>query len=57
MDFSRALAALDGDRVVTLDHIRRIAGPALRHRLRRDPLDEAVAGTRVERALAEVLPA
>jgi magnesium chelatase subunit I len=57
MRTARALAALDGDRVVTLDHIRRIAGPALRHRLRRDPLDEAVAGTRVERALAEALPA
>jgi magnesium chelatase subunit I len=57
MRTARALAALDGDRVVTLDHVRRIASPALRHRLRRDPLDEAVAGTRVDRALAEVLPA
>ena len=57
MRTARALAALDGDCVVTLDHIRRIASPALRHRLRRDPLDEAVAGTRVDRALAEVLPA
>ena len=37
--------------------LRASPGPALRHRLRRDPLDEAVAGTRVERALAEVLPA
>ncbi len=57
MRTARALAALEGDRVVTLAHLRRIAAPALRHRLRRDPLDEAVAGTRVERALAEVLPA
>lgn len=57
MRAARALAALDGERAVKLDHVRRIAGPALRHRLRRDPLDEAVAGTRVERALAEVLPA
>jgi magnesium chelatase subunit I len=56
MRAARALAALDGAREVTLDHLRRIASPALRHRLRRDPLDESVAATRVERALAEVLP-
>jgi magnesium chelatase subunit I len=57
MRAARALAALDGEREVTLAHLRRIASPALRHRLRRDPLDESVAATRVERALAEVLPA
>jgi Mg-chelatase subunit ChlI len=56
MRTARALAALEGDAEVTVAHLRRIAAPALRHRLRRDPLDEAVAGTRVERALAEVLP-
>jgi len=56
MRTARALAALDGEADVTLAHLRRIAAPALRHRLRRDPLDESVAGTRVERALAEVLP-
>jgi magnesium chelatase subunit I len=56
MRTARALAALEGDVEVTVAHLRRIAAPALRHRLRRDPLDEAVAGTRVERALAEVLP-
>ncbi|WP_270933237.1 magnesium chelatase ATPase subunit I [Falsiroseomonas oryzae] len=56
MRTARALAALEGDREVTVAHLRRVAAPALRHRLRRDPLDEAVAGTRVERALAEVLP-
>jgi magnesium chelatase subunit I len=53
---ARALAAFDGERSVGIAHLRRIAAPALRHRLRRDPLDESVAGTRVERALAEVLP-
>jgi len=26
----------------------------LRHRLRRDPLDDSLAGTRVERAVAEI---
>jgi magnesium chelatase subunit I len=55
MRTARALAALQGDEAVTVAHLRRIALPALRHRLRRDPLDEAVAGTRVERAMAEVL--
>jgi len=51
---ARALAALDGDAAVGEDHLRRVAPPALRHRLRRDPLDEAGSGVRVERALAEV---
>jgi len=53
---ARALAALDGDAEAGVPHLRCVAAPALRHRLRRDPLDESVAGTRVERALAEVLP-
>ena len=51
---ARALAALEGDKAISLAHLRRIAAPALRHRLRRNPLDEAVATTRVERALVEV---
>jgi magnesium chelatase subunit I len=46
---ARAVAALEGDSAVTDAHLRRIAAPALRHRLRRNPLDEAVATTRVER--------
>ena len=50
---ARALAALDGEREVTLAQLRRVAPPALRHRLRRNPLDEAVATTRVERAILE----
>jgi magnesium chelatase subunit I len=54
---ARALAALQGDVVVEDTHIRRVAPSALRHRLRRNPLDEAVAGTRVERALGELFDA
>jgi magnesium chelatase subunit I len=38
-------------------HIRTVARPALRHRLRRDPLDDTDAGVRVERVLAEVFGA
>jgi magnesium chelatase subunit I len=51
---ARALAAIDGDPVVELGHMRRLAPAALGHRLRRDPLDDVGAGVRVERALSEV---
>ena len=53
MRAARALAALDGDAVVDDRHLRRMATAALRHRLRRDPLDEAGSDVRVERMLAE----
>lgn len=54
---ARALAALDGAEMTAADHLQRVALPALRHRLRRNPLDEAGAGPRVERALADVFGA
>jgi magnesium chelatase subunit I len=54
MRAARALAALDGAKTVTDDHLRRIAPPALRHRLRRNPLDDAGSTVRVDRAIAEV---
>ncbi|MFK7885459.1 MAG: magnesium chelatase ATPase subunit I [Gammaproteobacteria bacterium] len=54
---SRALAAYDGDKAVTGEHIRRIAYPALRHRLRRNPLDESGTDVRIDRALDEVFAA
>ncbi|MCU0231852.1 MAG: magnesium chelatase ATPase subunit I [Acidobacteria bacterium] len=57
MRAARALAALEGARDVTPAHVRAVAPGALRHRLRRDPLDEAGSGARVERVLAEVIPA
>jgi magnesium chelatase subunit I len=56
MRAARAYAALEGDRQVTLDHLRSIAPMALGHRLRRNPLDESSAGVRVERILGELLP-
>lgn len=52
---ARALASLDGDDAVADSHLRRVAAPALRHRLRRDPLDEAGSTVRVERAIEEEL--
>ena len=48
---------LQGDAAVNESHLRAVAGPALRHRLRRNPLDDAGSGTRVARAVAELLPA
>jgi len=54
---ARAVAALDGDAVVGDQHLRRVAPSALRHRLRRNPLDEAAGDTRVARALEEAFGA
>ncbi len=51
---ARAVAALEGRTEVTRGDVTGIAVSALRHRLRRDPLDETGSGTRVERALSEV---
>jgi magnesium chelatase subunit I len=53
---ARALAAWQGDTTVTRAHLKAVAPMALRHRLRRDPLDEAGSTTRVMRQLDEVLP-
>ncbi|EHQ53272.1 magnesium chelatase ATPase subunit I [Ectothiorhodospira sp. PHS-1] len=54
---ARALAAFQGDKEVTDEHLRRIAPPALRHRLRRNPLDDAGSTVRVERAIVEMFDA
>jgi magnesium chelatase subunit I len=54
---ARALAALDGDNSVADSHIRRVAKPALRHRLRRDPLDDTDASARVDRVVVELFGA
>jgi magnesium chelatase subunit I len=54
---ARALAALEGVAAVGDVELRRVAAPALRHRLRRNPLDESDATQRVERAVAELFGA
>ena len=51
----RSLAAMQGHKTATPAHLRTVAPMALRHRLRRNPLDDTGSGTRVDRALAEVL--
>jgi magnesium chelatase subunit I len=53
---ARALAAYDQADAVGRAHLRAVAPSALRHRLRRDPLDEAGSTVRVARTVAEVLP-
>jgi len=54
MRAARALAALQGETEVLDIHIKTVATSALRHRLRRDPLDESGSTSRVERAVAEL---
>jgi len=54
---ARALAALMGETTVNDGHLQRIAPSSLRHRLRRDPLDEAGSSVRVTRAMSEVFAA
>ena len=51
---ARAIAALDGKNMVTRAHVKSIAPLALRHRLRRNVLDETGSTTRIERALEEL---
>ncbi|TVP57839.1 MAG: magnesium chelatase ATPase subunit I [Gemmatimonadales bacterium] len=50
----RALAALEEREAMIEEDLVRIAAPSLRHRLRRDPLDESGSTTRVQRALDEL---
>jgi magnesium chelatase subunit I len=52
---AHAHAAFLGDKVVTMKHVRDIAGLCLRHRLRKDPLETLDAGEKIERELAKVL--
>lgn len=51
----RALAALNEELVVTIEHLRLVAPLALRHRLRRDPLEQIDNGERIAKMLDEVL--
>lgn len=54
---ARAVAALEGARHVTTAHLRAIAPSALRHRLRRNVLDDVGSTARIERALTELFGA
>ncbi len=52
---AHAHAAYKGETVVTMQHVKEIAGLCLRHRLRKDPLETLDAGEKIDRELAKVL--
>jgi len=54
MRAARAFAALEGARKVKREHLIAVAPSALRHRLRRDVLDETGSTVRITRALQEL---
>ena len=56
MRASRALAAFEGRRQVTEEHVKRVSAMALRHRLRRDALDETATSEQIQQAVDEVFP-
>jgi magnesium chelatase ATPase subunit I len=56
MRAARALAAFEGRRAVTDDHVKRVSAMSLRHRLRRDALDETATSEQIEQAVDEVFP-
>jgi magnesium chelatase subunit I len=51
---SRALASLGRSKIVKIEHVKQVSTMCLRHRLRRDPLDDTSSNFRVERAIEEV---
>jgi magnesium chelatase subunit I len=51
---AKAFAAFEGHKSVGEKHLKRVAGMALRHRLRRNPLDETGSTVRIERAVSEL---
>jgi magnesium chelatase subunit I len=51
---ARAIAALEGRRTVERADVLAAAPMALRHRLRRDPLDDSGSSLRVERAMNDI---
>lgn len=56
MRAARALAAFESRRAVTEEHVKKVSAMALRHRLRRDALDETATSEQIEQAVEEVFP-
>ena len=52
---SCALAAFERNSKVKISHVKRLAKICLRHRLRRNPLDDTSSTVRVERGITQVL--
>lgn len=53
---ARALCAFEGRKTVAVDDIKRVAVMALRHRLRKNPLDRTDSGYMIRQALDELFP-
>ncbi len=56
MRAARALAAFEGRRAVTDEHVKRVSAMSLRHRLRRDALEETATSDQIEQAMDGVFP-
>jgi magnesium chelatase subunit D len=56
MRSARALAAFEGRRAVTDEHVKRVSAMSLRHRLRRDALDETATSEQIQQSVDEVFP-
>jgi magnesium chelatase subunit D len=56
MRSARALAAFEGRRAVNDNDVRRVSAMSLRHRLRRDALDETATSEQIGEAVDEVFP-
>lgn len=56
MRAARALAAFEGRRAVTEEQVKKVSAMALRHRLRRDALDETATSEQIQQAVDEVFP-
>ncbi len=56
MRAARALAAFEGRRNVTEQHVRHVSAMSLRHRLRRDALDDIVKTDQIEQAVDAIFP-
>ena len=53
---ARALAAFEGRKKVIDEDVRRVTTMALRHRLRRDPLEETASTEKIQQALDRLFP-
>jgi len=56
MRAARALAAFDGRRAVNENDVRAVSAMSLRHRLRRDALDETATSEQIEQAVDQIVP-
>ncbi len=56
MRSARALAAFEGRRAVTDEHVKKVSAMSLRHRLRRDALDETATSEQIQQSVDEVFP-